>query len=112
MRFFYTDPLAAAWMAKHFGMKFVSSAGEEIKWCFVERCFYTDSHPQEWDMPFCIHPDSLRILEPSAGDLIQRIGHTHTTRIMRAEEAITVSLDTHKIIQRNGVAFLWPEMEQ
>lgn len=25
-RFFYTDPLAAAWMAKHFGMDFTVAA--------------------------------------------------------------------------------------
>ena len=28
--YFYTDPLAAAWLAKHFGMRFTYGDGREV----------------------------------------------------------------------------------
>jgi hypothetical protein len=73
--YFYTDPLAAAWMAKHFGMVLGHGYKTDIA--------YSDT-PEECeefilldytgiDTPFTrwwVHPDSLHLLEPQIGDLI------------------------------------------
>jgi hypothetical protein len=89
-RYFYTDPLAAAWMAKHFGMKLYriitqdmvdeygcGKAGEQFDW--------TDSSVMQdadtvgdllfhlYDLDYgCIyvHPDSLHLLQPQLLDLL------------------------------------------
>lgn len=103
MKYYYTDPLAAAWMAKHFGMQFSFDGGmkyEEI-WNLS-----IDSEP-----PFYIHPDSLHLLEQQVGDAVQISTGTcwklHDTQNL-AESERYPSL---RIIQRNGVVFMWPETE-
>jgi hypothetical protein len=79
-RFFYADPLAAAWMAKHFGMKFIDTfrngpgtysypeESDDINAFFIGNTEYgvssiTDKH--------VVHPCSLPLLEPSIGDILR-----------------------------------------
>lgn len=119
MRYFYTDPLAATWMAKHYGMRFRYNNGD----------VFQDSG--EWftlpmEMPsylFFIHPDSLHLLEPQVGDVLRK-GATDKTRVdLRLVDAgvndhefwLTISKKFiergYQIIQRKGLAFMWPETE-
>jgi hypothetical protein len=59
-RYFYTDPLAAAWMAKHFGMRFRNmNNGAEITIQHIIQHATTGNVCN-----ICIHPDSLHLLEP------------------------------------------------
>lgn len=109
-RYFYTDPLAAAWMAKHFGMEFtVTHNGPGC----------LGKHPLgetpilEHRPPFYIHPDSLPLLGPQVGDLaILPADHEHSdaTRIMEDNIRWVAEVGA-KIIQRDGKAFHWPESE-
>lgn len=111
-RYFYTEPLAAAWMAKHFGMRLHDGA-------FVEP---TSAPPEEiasWgDGLIYIHPNSLNLLEPQVGDLLRGDEHTiPQIRYMDVPDSeqmgagVALMRRGFKIIQRNGIAFMWPESE-
>jgi hypothetical protein len=112
VRYFYPDPLAPAWMARHFGMTF-----DLVEW-----------QPDK----FYIHPDSLPLLNVQYGDVIQMTvrpnGITPTTLVMTNSEGtiymnnglsgsmfnertFTFADGGWQIIQRNGIAFIWPERE-
>lgn len=101
-RYFYTDPLAAAWMTKHFGMTFhVLPTPEQVQ-------EYDSDRPWTWQETYCfpavemigdcldalekasskrifIDQQSQHLLEPRAGDC----GWFHTlglARIIRVTE--------------------------
>lgn len=67
VKYFHTDPLVAAWMAKHFGMKFLIRTGLKYKACPIEvdstiRGMLHDAIDYiEWK--YYIHPDSLHLLD-------------------------------------------------
>src|SRR4051794_7466770 len=61
-RYFYTDPLAAAWMARHFGMRYQALPSHITSYDFIEGSL------DGGDGPYIIHPDSLHLLEPQIGD--------------------------------------------
>lgn len=75
-RFYYDDALAAAFMAKHFGMKFANSIGQELRPSIEDngKPFYGHHFNTgklstiESDIAY-IHADSLYLLEPMVGDL-------------------------------------------
>jgi hypothetical protein len=136
-RIFYTDPLAAAWMAKHFGMKFADGEGRTASvW------YDTDGVFVSWDsiIPIeraYIHPDSRPLLDPCVGDILRlyfyspeeddKHGAVMTGFYAGGREAITWfrapkdggiekqlhKIDDHqwRIIQRQGTSFHWPESE-
>lgn len=100
MKYYYKDPLAAAWMAKHHGIKFDN--GDSLKSaCEVAEM---DENP----IPFIIHPDSLHLLEPQKGDLCSFDFRGDEFYIYDGYEFGNL---IKKIIQRNGIAFHWPEVE-
>lgn len=92
-KFYYDDPLAAAWMAKHFGMKLLSLHTEQQK---IEYDIPDEDTDYDWyhgcvvdgwrkDIEMIsdavefiedasdkiyIHPDSLHLLEPQVSDII------------------------------------------
>ena len=115
-RYFYTDPLAAAWMAKHFGMVFGSGSNK-----LTEPGDFTDTYENEYgcfpkneaDRHY-IHPDSLHLLEPQVGDLCSFLWW-----LMGSDKAAEHHklydgghLAWQRIIQRNGLAFHWPESDE
>lgn len=138
-RYFYTDPLAAAWMAKHFGMRFqqfmldrTEEANEvlsELTECDILDDVF-ESHPSN----YYIHPDSLHLLEPKAGDTL-RVGDAGCiARYCGADQAnhfiqiITPGSSSNAnwtdqvyglrvngtdiiVIQRDGKPLMWPESE-
>lgn len=63
-RAFYTDPLAAAWMAKHFGMKFVAAKEVQQIHIICENPYVIENSHS----PYFFHLDSLALLEPRYGD--------------------------------------------
>jgi hypothetical protein len=86
-RAYYIDPLAAAWMAKHFGMIFVHHYAGWLPTPFLNDGRPGGAYLPEWfnrglrDYPdhgkdtrgnqikFYIHPDSMHLLEPQEGDV-------------------------------------------
>jgi hypothetical protein len=117
-RFFYTDPLAAAWMARHFGMKFEPQLNSGLR--KVNHGGYVT---EAWEIENSyglakrqyIHPDSLPLLEPQVGDL----GLFRLYRDPTPSEVVPIFItvpvikpDVIGIIQRNGVLFHWPESEE
>lgn len=116
-RAFYTDPLAAAWMAKNFGMKFTSGVnstlisvddllmGEALGWRLKK-----DS--DDW---VYIHSDSLHLLEPIINDVLWTVkdGFFDVQRICDVYDKPKYNTwKLHKIIERNGIPFMWPEFEE
>lgn len=128
-RYYYTDPLAAAWMAKHFGFTYVAPDGEpamgiEGVWLCAELGLTR----------FYIHPDSVGLLEPREGDVIDMrpdgfchiflpdndydgldtqhgdIAEHFTSNATMKGDVPMIETDW-KIIQRNGIPFHWPEVE-
>lgn len=71
-RYFYTDAIAAAWMAKHFGMQYVCGGDSCMTWESIQE--YDMNGKWEWDAPIkpiaYIHPDSLFLIEPTNGDVM------------------------------------------
>lgn len=104
-RYFYTDPLAAAWMAENFGMLFIpSDENEEKVTVFGKFVFPCRAY---------IHPDSLHLLEPQTGDACS-YPVTDPNYFFKYEPSHPIAdsdMDA-KIIQRNGLPFMWPEKEE
>lgn len=106
-RYFYTDPLAAAWMARHFGMRPKEEVGSPIVRQF----------PAPIELPYraYIRPDSLHLLEPIDGDLLlvkaQHPFYVSSTNIADLLKCIERDGWIYAILQRNGTAFMWPESE-
>lgn len=98
IKYFYTTPLAAAWMANYFGMRFspeldgYNSLINHLK-NSVEK-FYIKSH-------------SLELLKPQSGDL----WIPYPDAIVEEYNGNAVYRNDYKIIQRNGIPFMWPENE-
>lgn len=137
--FYYTDPLAAAWMAKHFGMMFGINHYGKIVWdCETQGATGEWSPIRDWEHiaadaadgdaqpAYYIHPDSLHLLDPKEWDMGQRMrgvpvvicsdqnyAEFERAGIGRNYVALGDPLfDSHfRIIQRNGLPFFWPEME-
>jgi hypothetical protein len=68
-RCFYTDPLAAAWMAKHFGMRLLYPNDNDV---LKGELYYgllkdAEGEPDVFSRLY-VHSDSLRLLEPQVGD--------------------------------------------
>ncbi|WP_435008031.1 hypothetical protein P12x_005298 [Tundrisphaera lichenicola] len=118
-RFFYTDPLAAAWMAKHFGMQlqYIEHYSDDswyAKICHekivdIAAKYGFDSYELK---EIHIHPDSLHLLEPQEGDYVDL--HPNGLLIHNGAEfndAFLKRESNWRIIQRNGIAFHWPESE-
>lgn len=120
-RYFYTDPLAAAWMAKHFGMRLSLSAfdSDEVKLyngevkllCNTLVVCSTGFVAGLADGKFYIHPDSVKLLEPQEGDVCEHPMLKNYYHIDGEENSRWANDLRMKIIQRNGIAFMWPETD-
>jgi hypothetical protein len=128
-RYFYTDPLAAAWMAKHFGMRFTEPDGEEVSLKFPGEGVsywqrsYDNGYENYCGERFYIHPDSLPLLLPRPGDILIRAGIEEHVTMHNLFLFVHRAPDTEHlfkgflqkggmIIQRNGLPFHWPQSEQ
>ena len=111
MKYYYTDALAASWMADKFGMKLKTPRGQNMY--YDGRSFRTEKDCGVYGGgKHYIHHDSLHILYPQLGDVV------HTAGMHPYKEIVIVELRDYlkrsggfKIIQRKGMAFIWPEKE-
>ena len=88
-KLYYDDPLAAAYMAREFGVEFEGDNYQSL----TESCYMANSKPKE--MPFIVRPNSLHVFEPMEGDLFFNCSKEKK----------------RKIIQRNNKPFFWPKSE-
>lgn len=108
-RYFYTCPLMASYMAKHFGMIFqqFNLRGDKTTICEFVCVSISDTGV------FYIHPDSVKLLEPQEGDLFLADHHQcsdcGTEMFFYTDDYGKDAVK--KIIQRNGIAFMWPNQE-
>lgn len=146
MRYYYSCPIKAAYMAKHFGMLFLFryEDGQEISLRGLGNMLaYADGSLGE--AKFYVHPDSLHLLDAQKEDLIGFTPQCYSderryeivTQIGWADWKGDVKRKIHAkarnpeewercvlthewddwnikniiIIQRNGIAFHWPETE-
>jgi hypothetical protein len=112
-RFFYTDPLAAAWQAKHFGMETTNGF---YFICNSDRGVIA-AGGGDANGKYFVHPDSLHLLDVQVGDLIS-INGGDSANIATHDEFLAElkRLEPHfakplRIIQRKGLPFFWPEAE-
>lgn len=117
-KLYYDDPLIAAYMTREFGVYvnctspdgyFIQERCKNVPW---ER--YVTKGPLITS--FIIHPDSLDIFEPKAGDIVkndQFIGYISVENKWCANGClINLNLSAIKeIIQRDGKQFFMPKEE-
>lgn len=105
-RFFYTDPLEAAYMAKHFGMQLEgleyrapTESESGSRWSCIND-FYDDRH-------FFIAQESLHLLEVQVSDMVLDSDGINGIAVM-----LELQLEQCRgavIIERQGRPFFWPQ---
>lgn len=116
-RYFYTDPLAAAWMAKHHGMRFdlPRQSGGSPWDLLIEVCVHRETGAIDGGSalpPIYIHPDSLRLLEPIDGDVIDCRDCANNVGCGFQDYISKVNEPLGQMILRDGKPFFWPESEE
>lgn len=108
-RRFFTDPLAAAWMEKHHGMKF-DIFNEEPR---LFEFYLCEDAKFMGGKRYFIHRDSLHLLEPQELDILYRTnGYCQTVGVHIGFPKAKAQIEAGGyIIIRNGKAFHWPESE-
>jgi hypothetical protein len=146
--YFYTDPLAASWMAKHFGMRFVCefTAGERREFgipatdenFLFSDCGFDGGSIERWGeiietskkfRKIILHPDWDHLLEPQKDDVVEDKGITGVWPVYGTVTVFQFPIETAdtaigvnswcaptqsknlRVIQRNGLAFHYPESE-
>ena len=117
-RYFYTDPLAAAWMAKQFGMRvvhpYVAASGNPEMWDSDTHSFEGFVSEFPGGSRLYLHPDSLPLLEPQIGDRDED-GFIYAAQgDWRRADSTGCSIRSAGICRtakRNGIPFMWPEVE-
>lgn len=114
-RYFYRDPLAAAWMAKYFGVRLqaVSLIDDEmvdVSFMFLSATVEVISEFSD-NSKFYIHPDCCHLLEPQRGDMNDNGDYWNGEEWWQKTECTYPNDEIYKIIERNGIPFMWPESE-
>lgn len=126
-RYYYTDPLAAAWMTRHFSMGLIINNSNGLKMPSLDFNWFSLSEAdiKKYGLKYQVHHASLPLLDPQVGDLGLFVSEEngeyfdnivsfcknrkdwarHDGREMDESWFI-------KIIQRNGIPFMWPEVEE
>jgi hypothetical protein len=114
-RAFYTDPLAAAWMEKHFRMRYsVEGLPHATLTALSIRALWASLlEGEDATVPdrYYIHPDSLHLLEPKKGDICKTYiggGMYALEFYVNDDEQDTVD----SILLRSNIAFHWREFEE
>lgn len=115
-KYFYTDPLKAAWMFREFDFQYEHLAdGNPAVWTRIN-----DFHAKR---EFVLLPHCVEILQPKIGDVGLDSRHPHpigcryynyiwNTNAEFAGSKLYFPNLPVKIIQRNGIAFFMPESEE
>lgn len=118
MKYYYTDPLAAAYMAREFG---VTIYNPSLNSTIGLHKLVRDVYPQGiGGKKYNIHSKSIDIFKPMVGDLIKAVykldcgngdfTYEDLVEIVPFGERFQY-LDNIEIIQRNNKQFFMPEVE-
>lgn len=127
-KYYYTDPLKAAWMSQAFDAKYLVAriavrGGDDaivavhLPLSISELLSNIDNKK---DDNYLLHPDCHEMLKPQVGDLL-KIGHETwaVCHILNGKRYIysdygdiedEAQINAYPIIQRNGNAFFMPEV--
>lgn len=118
MRYYYTDPLRAAWMMRELGLKFEGYANNyPVAFCHE---MISEDKMNGRREKYYIHPDCHEMLKPQVDDVVEFDGFVYglVNNIDADEIAIQCDdvfyvrdIEECVIIQRNGKAFFTPEVE-
>ena len=104
-KYYYTDPIAAYWMAKHFRMKLVAGS-----FCLQHESADTFLRLLGEGLSvdkFTVHPESVGLLEPKAGDVVEDDSRAKVRTLTAAHFPYSAAL--RQILRRNGRVFFHPE---
>jgi hypothetical protein len=118
-KYYYTDPLKAAWMLQEYKVKF--QEGFYINGGLDDRDgSWLDAN--DFNQRLYIHPDCYEMFKPQVGDLVEAIaliGNKNKFGVVNevndtwiASDKFIYETKTVKIIQRNGKAFFIPEISK
>lgn len=124
-RYFYTDPLAAAWMVRHFGFRL---GNRETTIWYTENDIITRAfHPAIDSLPLYVHLDCEHLLQPQVHDVVSYLFTSEpdyfsstAKRTTQNYKSVTKgklfslrarNITELRIIQRNGKPFFWPERD-
>lgn len=126
MKYFYTDPLKAAWMCREFNIRCDSCGihgyrAADIAYFFGMNVSYDSAIVEERDR-YYIDTEFYGIFKPQVGDDVkvevlfgkenEKIGTSLTTIRTSLEDYLAgLTLKSIKILQRDGKAFFVPEVE-
>ena len=105
--YFYTDPFAALWMAKTYRMKLQAGSfcvQPESLDSFVEQ-FGRGVRPDR----FVVLPDSVAILDPKIGDVVEETANGKTKVKRLASKDFPLTGMNYDILYRSGKACMMPE---
>lgn len=118
-RYFYTDPLEAAYMVNHYGMRLVMEKDPDglnfLGWGIglISDCEDMEDFigllSEKLGERFYIHPDSLHLLEPRHRDLYL---NTANSPEYWFDNCGYKWHKRYRIIQRGGKPFFWPDQEK
>jgi hypothetical protein len=107
-RFFFTDPISAAWMVKAFRFKVMAGSfciQPESLDAFFQLLGTGAKHDK-----YEVHPESIPLLEPKPGDVVEEAeARTKIKKLTPANFPLTGS--GYVIIQRSGRPFFTPTKE-
>ena len=128
-RYYYTDALAAAWMAREFGFKYIDrytcdETGKCLNYTVDWKVFQEGDDLTSPIAKYELHPDSLPLLEPKGGDIV--MAYSNSSKSFRpmavgnppdefgctVYHAVCELNNGLKIIQRDNKAFFMPECEE
>lgn len=121
MGYYYDDPLEAAWMAKHFEMRFNFTEMRNAYPGFKEK--RQRSNVRSWKViteqgkhsdRFYLTVSSLHLLEPIACDLCEYqddFPGSYTYEVIDPICESDAPPYFTRIIMRNGIPFMWPKQE-
>jgi hypothetical protein len=110
-RYYYTDPLAAAWMDRNFDIRLESEHGDTILVIGGELYW---GQGGGFSGSAYIRPTSLHLLEPRLGDLVRwrvidpRGGFFADAGAFGIYEGAG---HVERVVERDGKPFFWPESE-
>jgi len=122
MKYYYTDPLIAAYMMRAFnvgiGTPNYHNPEKRRKQSYASLCNHAINNTED---KYYVHPDSYSIFKPIEGDCVYHLdfgyGSIHEFEV-ECGEPYTIGMDSEAhfltggaIIQRNGKQFFMPEVE-
>lgn len=123
MKYYYTDPLAAAYMEQAFYVDLCDKRNNPVGFGIYQNSMecYTSPESEQYSGLLCIDPDSYHIFEPQVGDLVQRKppheiyqGDDDLFIFINDERMLKINTEGDKnniIIQRNNKPFFWPKVQ-